>query len=424
MKIDLQELEKAKVLDAQTAEAIRVYYASKSLYSSNRMIVAFGILGAMLTGLGMVLIVAHNWDILTIRVKTILSLLPLLLGQAALGWALFKRPLSRAWCEASSSFLICAFGACISLISQIYHIEGDLSSFMFIWCFSALLIVYVARSDIASALYFILISFYVVASNDVNFTGNSNYWYWGFFIGILPYIVDMFIKRSHSIFTTIHTYIIPISICLGLGIVFENFPALYSMAYIALFGLLSGLGYMYKQDNISIFSNGFKLSGSLGTWFILFMASFQDHWQTIQRAEWSVAVFTTNTLYASFVLFFIASVLIFFLIKTKGLSWVYTRPFLVVFLCYAFIYGIGSFYPPLAQGLINILILSIGLWLVYQGVQSSLLGKLNYGLMVISILIACRFFDTEIDFIWRGLIFMALGFGFFAANYWIVKQRK
>jgi hypothetical protein len=52
------------------------------------------------------------------------------------------------------------------------------------------------------------------------------------------------------------------------------------------------------------------------------------------------------------------------------------------------------------------------------------LGILNYGLVIISILVACRFFDTDMSFVLRGLIFVSLGLGFFAVNYWMIKKRK
>jgi uncharacterized membrane protein len=41
---------------------IKQFYQQQSGKSGNRLIVVFGILGAILVGLGIILIIAHNWD--------------------------------------------------------------------------------------------------------------------------------------------------------------------------------------------------------------------------------------------------------------------------------------------------------------------------------------------------------------------------
>jgi len=51
-------------------------------------------------------------------------------------------------------------------------------------------------------------------------------------------------------------------------------------------------------------------------------------------------------------------------------------------------------------------------------------GILNYGLVIITALIFCRFFDTNMSFVIRGLLFVLVGVGFFAANYVMFKKQK
>jgi len=51
-------------------------------------------------------------------------------------------------------------------------------------------------------------------------------------------------------------------------------------------------------------------------------------------------------------------------------------------------------------------------------------ARLNLGLSVICILIFCRFFDINIPFIFKGFAFLAIGTGFFIANYYLIKIRK
>jgi hypothetical protein len=72
--------------------------------------------------------------------------------------------------------------------------------------------------------------------------------------------------------------------------------------------------------------------------------------------------------------------------------------------------------------LINILILALGVFTVEMGARKNLFSVLNYGLLIITGLISCRFFDTDISFVLRGLLFVAIGAGFFGANYFMYKK--
>ena len=78
---DLSELLKAEIISPETADDIRAYYQKKKEQSGNRLFVVFGILGAILVGLGIILIIAHNWDELSRTTKTFFALLPMLIGQ-------------------------------------------------------------------------------------------------------------------------------------------------------------------------------------------------------------------------------------------------------------------------------------------------------------------------------------------------------
>jgi hypothetical protein len=74
--------------------------------------------------------------------------------------------------------------------------------------------------------------------------------------------------------------------------------------------------------------------------------------------------------------------------------------------------------------LTNFFVLAIGILTIREGAKQNHLGILNYGLLIITALVICRFFDTDLSFILRGILFMLVGAGFFAANYWMMKKRK
>jgi hypothetical protein len=39
-------------------------------------------------------------------------------------------------------------------------------------------------------------------------------------------------------------------------------------------------------------------------------------------------------------------------------------------------------------------------------------------------LVVCKFFDEDLSFITRGILFISVGIGFFVANYLVIKKRK
>ena len=93
------------------------------------------------------------------------------------------------------------------------------------------------------------------------------------------------------------------------------------------------------------------------------------------------------------------------------------------FLVFGGLYVFGMYQPEIASVLTNILILLLGLFAVSLGSRQEKFSVLNYGLLIITALITCRFFDTEIPFVVRGILFIAIGAGFFGANYFMYKKQ-
>ena len=91
LRKEITELLNAGVINSETANRINEYYNSKSGTPQNRLVIVFGIFGALLVGLGIILILAHNWDELSRTVKTIIAFIPLLLGQALCAYTLIKK---------------------------------------------------------------------------------------------------------------------------------------------------------------------------------------------------------------------------------------------------------------------------------------------------------------------------------------------
>ena len=98
--------------------------------------------------------------------------------------------------------------------------------------------------------------------------------------------------------------------------------------------------------------------------------------------------------------------------------------FQYVFLIVTIIFFIGVANAIVATVLTNILLLVLGLSAIKIGADTFRFSVLNYGLLIVTSVIVCRFFDIDIGFEVKGLLFVAVGFGFFLTNYFMLKKKK
>ncbi len=419
---DLPELEKAGVISSDTAVKIEAYYKSKSGSSTNKLFVVFGILGAILVGLGIILIIAHNWDGFPKITKTFFAFLPLLVGQFFCGYALFKKRESLAWRESASAFLFFAVGASISLISQVYNIPGDLSAFLLTWMLLSLPLFYVMKSSITSLLYLIGITYYACETSYWNFPTSTSYPYWALLLSALPYYYILLKNKPQSNFTSFHNWILPLSVIIVLGTITDKVEELIFVAYISLFGLIYLIGESKFFASQLSFRNGYRILGSLGTIVCLLILSFDDFWDHLRNEDlWFNEIIYSPEFIASISISVLAGGLLFFHFKKMGGKTL--KPIAPVFLIFIPIFIVGN-YVPFSTLLVNVLIFLIALQTIRVGAKDNHLGILNYGLLTIAVLIICRFFDTNLSYVLRGMLFVLVGAGFFFANYWMLKKRK
>lgn len=418
---DIERLVKAGVIDEPTAERIRSYYSPTTKGGANRQFVIFGILGAILSGLGIILIIAHNWDSLSTVIKTVFAFLPLLLGQSIVGFVLIKRWNNASWRESAGAFLFFSIGACLAMVSQIYHISGTLPSFVLTWMLLALPIVYVLNTSIVTMLCILGITFYAVNSGYM-FMGRTIPWnYWGYLALLMPKYILEIKKNPGSNISGFYHWLIGLSVIICLGAFSGSRSEFMFIAYMSLFAVMFHLGNL-PAIRASHPSNGFIFLSVAGTLVILFCASFRWFWDDFfysgyidkspfqLRSWWLGAGFS-------------AAALVLTLIRFLRSGFNNPSPFFYIWLIFLLIFVPAAF-SPFAPLLVNILILFLGLYFIRDGNRKNHLGLLNFGLLIIALLVALRFFDTELSFVVRGLMFIAVGVGFFLANYYLLKKGK
>lgn len=419
---DLQELLRAEIINQDTADKISVYYRNKdSKKTTSSLLIVFAIVGAILVGLGIILIFAHNWDNLSTVVKTSLAFLPMLLGQILCGLAIIKWKENVAWREGAATYLFFAVGASISLVSQIYNIPGNLSSFLLTWMLLILPLIYLMKSSNTSLLYIAGLTFYTMETEYWSMPHFESLLYYILLILVLPHYYFLYKDNQKSNFLIYHNWIIPLSLIVTLGINADKYAEIMYIAYFSLFAILFLFGDNERFSNSKIFANAYRFLGEIGTIFLLMVLSFDDFWVFIREMDSHFyELIFARELIVSIILTIIASFLLYKKIRKNNISELNSISF--IFLLFILIYITGMF-APLSTPLINLMILGIGVNKIRNAAKNNSLGGLNYGLLIISILIICRFFDTDLSFIIRGTLFVMVGLGFFAANYWMIKNR-
>jgi uncharacterized membrane protein len=422
LESQLNELLNAGIITPEINQKIQEYYATKHPdRSGNRMLLTFGIIGALLVGLGAILIIAHNWDQLSRPVKLIIAFLPLLGAQAFCGYALFLTKRSELLIEVAAAFLCFAIGTCIALVSQVYNIDGTIASFLLTWTVLYLPVIYVMRSAIASLFSILLVTYYGVSVAYFDYHHDFN-WYFIILGCIIPAYYLLIRRRLFSNFTVFHHWLIGISLTIMLGSFGRSVEEWLFAGYINLFTCF------YLVGNLPIFrdqkrrNSGYLVIGALGIITLLLVSGFEFLWKEVAESGLQGNGLLSQEFIVSTVLFVAAIILLMLLNRYQKDHT--NRPLEYVFVIYFIMFFLSAGSPVIAQVLCNIVLLAISVLVILKGVKTDRLEILNYGLLILSAQIVCRFFDTDMSFLVRGLLFIIVGAGFFFANFRMLNRRK
>jgi hypothetical protein len=207
-----------------------------------------------------------------------------------------------------------------------------------------------------------------------------------------------------------------VTIVLGIKVSDYN-DTLIAATYVTLFSVYILIGQLPFFASRSLLSNAWLIGGSAGTIIILLILTFE--WPRF----WHDGDFMfSSPLLMLIFLFFLASGLLYVVGKRVGFRNVLSKSY--TFLIFIPLIAIGLSSVVMSIILTNILLLALGVYTIREGAINDQLWKMNYGLAILSVLIGCRFFDTDISFVLRGLLFVAIGVGFFGMNIYMVRRRK
>jgi hypothetical protein len=219
-----------------------------------------------------------------------------------------------------------------------------------------------------------------------------------------------------------HNWLVPVSVVISLGTVVKETGQLIFIAYFSLLGVFYLLGNSDFFSRQKSTNNGFQALGSLGTIVLLLALSFNWFWEDIRRENFPFTeILVAPEFIAAAALSVLAGSLLYRHQRSKHFSDINPIAFIFILFIATFVIGL---YSPIAVVLVNLYVLAIGILTIRNGIRHNHLGILNYGLLMLTALVVCRFFDTDLSFIIRGVLFVLVGIGFFGANYQMLTKRK
>jgi uncharacterized membrane protein len=423
---ELPRLIQAGVLSDDSADRLRAHYGELPPSSKRNLpIIVCSVLGAGLVGLGVVLLVAHNWEQLGRGARTFLAFAPLVLGQVLAGFTLWRRHESAAWREGSGVFLVCALCTCIALIGQTYHIPGNLQAFLLTCMLLSLPLIYLLDSVVVAAVYLVALPFWTALRREEFDSAFGGYILLAFLVLYLAWLIR---REGDSARAITLTWLAGVLGAIALGFSFESAEAHgYILFYAAIFGVMY-LAHAWPTDGNNLrWLWALRSVGAVGGLGLTAMLSFRVFWDEVIDADWPSLTRLSGGEAVSYILAALLLVGALFACIRGVQRAQYLKlipgglPFVVlVTLLWRFASG-DVIVPALV---FNVYLLALGVSALANGLREDRLLVLNWGLLVFSVFVVARFFDADLPFVLRGIAFILLGCSFLGANVWWLRKRK
>lgn len=422
---ELPELITRGILTQETADKIRQYYGEvKSISKMTVMLIILGTIGALLIGLGIILLLAHNWEQLSRFTRAVLSFIPLVIGQGLALWVLWKRPQSSAFKEGSATFLSLMVGASIALISQTYNIPGDAGTFILTWAFLIMPLAYLMQASIPAAIYLVGITVWSGTHWD---NPAKAILFWPLAAITIPHFIWALRQEIYTLRTTIFSLIMVIcvsfAVSFSLGKTWHGswiiiFPSVYSIFYF--------LGRLEVNKITTNWQRPLRLIGAVGLFIFAFQFTFRYTWQHLHDYSYgmnrNIAGINALPDYIITIVIIAAAILLFYdQVKRKNItiSLLGAVPLLAII---AYLVRGQSAVLPLM--IFNVYLFVLSLSRIIAGFRSNNFAVINIGMLMLAILIIARFFDSDISFIIKGLVFIIIGIGFLVTNAILARRMR
>ncbi|TJY63040.1 DUF2157 domain-containing protein [Sinimarinibacterium sp. CAU 1509] len=415
---ELPALERAGVIDAQTAQRLRAHYSAVASASGWARWL-FPVLGALLIGLGIVLLVAHNWDQLSRPLRLLFAFAPMTLGQLACIAVLRRPAVSSGTRDAAALLTALGFAAALALVGQIFHFPGDLDAYLLSCALAALPLVYLMRSAAVAVLYAAALLGWSAAVASLQRHPLAVV---GGYALLLPFLLLMPAAwRGPWRGGLMLSALVPMFFA-AVMLSFPSVPRL-GVLWATAFGVV--LVWLQRRESATAGTGagsgfgiavpawgyaGVAIASLIGTVPEIWHGWFWDLGPVDAVEAWIVVAAMLAAVFAA--------------------AWwaLRHRDILLLTMCVpAWVMAVVALMDTrdIAVGLalgFNVLTLAIGLLTVRDGVAARRLDRVNAGMLLLLALVALRFFDNDWSFTVRGVAFVMVGSGFLLAHAWLRRR--
>jgi uncharacterized membrane protein len=433
LRSQLPELVAGGVITSDAARAIERHY-EQDQPRSNFAFVVLAALGSALVAAGIILLIAHNWGELSRDLRTAIAFLPLLIAQALVVFTLIRRNESRPWREAAAIFDVAAVATAISLISQTYQLQGTFADFMRTWLLLSIPIVYLLRTTLGAIAYVIGSVLWLFARWGFSSSLGNPMLFWVLLILVIPYVVIRFQRDRNSRETATLVIILVLAALFGVGPTAEFADA--NVGVIAYAGLSTAIYVcgmkLFPQPSGRL--HPLAILGGIAIGVVAIVLSFEWNWHMTHHIASVPRSWPANVAVALELLFPAAAVYLagFDLLRRRAKFSLSAALFPIVA---GLSWGIANLceFPNdrwqstrcsfAAAAVMNCYALLLGIDILARGIRTNSIARANFGLLLIAALAICRFFDSDLSFVTRGIGFIAVGLGFLVANVLLFKRR-
>jgi hypothetical protein len=317
----------------------------------------------------------------------------------------------------------------MALVSQTYQIQGDFARFILVWMFLALPIVYLFQTGVGLSAYFVGATVWVVSSKHGDFFGAhpNDLWAWPLLFLGLPAFVMLLRQNRNGYGTLLATTALAIACAFSLGQTDDiGAQSFWRCSFAAYWSLVYLVGVVSFDAWRSTRSHPFVAIGWIGILSMAAFLSFQDQWR---NRQWQNAVDFVPRHYPDLLAagiqfgWILAALLLagYALWKKResNLAPAALTPIVVIGWLIARQTGDGLV-PFLC---LNFFLLALGVYTLLRGIRSGRVFEANLGMVVVAVLATARFFDTDLEFVVRGIAFIAIGIGFLVTNLVVFKRK-
>ncbi len=427
---ELPDLVAQGVLEAQAAERLRRHYGDPDMAGSTAKrwaVVLFSIVGAVLIGGGVILLLAHNWDELSRPMRALISIAPLALTAALGAWVLLARTQSTAWREGVGAAQTLAVGASIALVAQTYNLGGRFDEFMLTWSLLALPAAYLLAATLPALLYLMGI---MVWAGSVTYHPGSSLWYFPLLAAVLPFLWWSGRANRYHPRPVLLAWMLAITACFGTGFAVERVCEELGARPVVFGGLCVLLylcGARWWKAAPSVLQRPLQNVGALSAVGLSLVLSYSDGWSGVASSavNWhSVSSLQDGLQLAAAALVTLAALVV-WVRSFRRRVWSEVMLGAVSFLVCAgwIIAGMGD-QAVISAFVFNLYLAVLGIGTLVTGLRGRRLGTVNAGMAVLAAAILCRFFDSDLSFVVRGVAFIVIGIGFLSINLVLLRQRQ